>query len=118
MEEDGDEAADDGGWARKEIIWRLAGIPSPCQCSRMSMILEVPDEIQRALRVPVPERQSRLLAELACALYQREILSFGKAAELSRLSQFRFGQELVERGIARHYADEDIAEDVAYAGGQ
>jgi len=84
----------------------------------MSMTLEVPDEIQRALRVPEPERQIRLLIELACALYQREILSFGKAAELSQLSQFRFGQELAGRGIARHYAEEDIAEDLVYAGGQ
>lgn len=49
----------------------------------MSMTLEVPNEIQRALRVPEPERQTRLLVELACALYHREILSFGKAAELS-----------------------------------
>ena len=51
------------------------------------MTLEVPSEIQRALRVPEPERQTRLLVELACALYHREILSFGKAAELS---QFEF----------------------------
>ena len=84
----------------------------------MSMTLEVPDEIQRAMRVPEPERQSRLVIELACALYQREILSFGKAAELYRMSQFRFGQALVERRIARLYSDEDIAEDLAYAGGQ
>ncbi len=78
------------------------------------MTLEVPDEIQRALRVPEPERQTRLLIELACALYHREILSFGKATELSRLSQFHFGHALVERGIARHYPEEDIAEDLAY----
>ena len=84
----------------------------------MSMTLEVPDEIQRAMRVREPERQTRLVIELACALYQREILSFGKAAELYRMSQFRFGQALVERRIARLYSDEDIAEDLAYAGGQ
>lgn len=84
----------------------------------MPMTLEVPDQIQQALRVPEPERQSRLLVELACALYQREILSFGKSAELARLSQFRFGQALVEREIPRHYSDADVAEDLAYAGGQ
>jgi predicted HTH domain antitoxin len=84
----------------------------------MPMTIEVPNEIQRALRLPEPERQTRLLVELACALYHREILSFGNAAELSKLSQFRFGHELGERGIARHYADEDIAEDLAYASGQ
>ena len=49
------------------------------------MTLEVPDDIQRALRVPEPERQPRLL---------------------------------VERGIARHYSEEDIAENLTYAGGQ
>lgn len=84
----------------------------------MSMTLEVPNEIQRALRVPAPERQTRLLVELTCPLYHREILSFGQAAELSQLSQFRFGHELVVRDIARHYAEEDISEDLAYAGGQ
>lgn len=84
----------------------------------MSVTLEVPDQIQRALRVPEQERQSRLFIELACALYQRGILTFGKAAELSRLSQFRFGQALVERDISRYYNDEDVAEDIAYAGGQ
>ncbi len=84
----------------------------------MSLTLEVSSEIQRALRVPEPERQTRLLVELACALYHREILSFGKAAELSQLSKFRFGHELVESDIARHYVDEEIAEDLAYAGGQ
>ena len=84
----------------------------------MSMTREVPDEIQRAMRVREPERQTRLVIELACALYQREILSFGKAAELYRMSQFRFGQALVELRIARLYSDEDIAEDLAYAGGQ
>ena len=84
----------------------------------MSMTLEVPNEIQRALRVPEPERQTRLLVELACALYHREILSFGKAAELSQLRQFRFGHVLGVRDIARHYAEEDIAEDLAYEGGQ
>lgn len=86
--------------------------------SRMSITLEVPDEIQRAMRVPVPERQTRLMIELACALYQREILSFGKAAELSGLSQFRFAHALSDRKIARHYNESDVAEDLAYAGGE
>jgi len=84
----------------------------------MSLTLEVSDEIQRAMRVPEPERQARLQVELACALYEREILSFGMAAELSRLPQFRFGQELVIRGIARHYSEMDVTEDFAYASGQ
>lgn len=80
------------------------------------MHLEVPEAIQQALRVPEPERQARLLVELACALYQREILSFGKAAELAQLSKLSFGHALVERNIVRHYSETDVADDVAYAG--
>ncbi len=84
----------------------------------MQLTLEVPDDIQQAMRVPEPERQSRLLIELACALYERRILTFGKSAELSRLGQFGFGHALTERGIARHYSEADVAEDLAYANGQ
>jgi predicted HTH domain antitoxin len=84
----------------------------------MQLTLEVPDNIQQAMRVPELECRSRLLIELACALYEREILSFGKAAELSQLSQFRFGQSLAERNIARHYSATDLDEDLAYARGQ
>lgn len=84
----------------------------------MPITLEVPDDIQAAMRVPASERESRLLVELACALYEREILTFGKAAELSGLSQFRFGQALADRRIARHYTESDVAEDLAYAGGE
>ena len=84
----------------------------------MPLTLEVPDQIQQAMSVPEPERESRLLIELACALYERRILTFGKAAELSLLGQFGFGLALTERGIARHYSAADVAEDLAYANGQ
>lgn len=82
------------------------------------LTLEVPDSIQRAMRLPEAERRSRLLLELACALYERSILTFGKAAELADVGQFRFGHELAARGIARHCAEEDLAEDLAYGCGQ
>jgi predicted HTH domain antitoxin len=44
--------------------------------------------------------------------------SWTSCGSLSQLSQFHFGHELAGRGIARHNAEEDIAEDLAYAGGQ
>ena len=65
---------------------------------------------------PIRGWNRRLLVELACALYQREILSFGKAAELAQLSQSRFSIALAERSIPRHYSGADVAEDLAYAG--
>ena len=84
----------------------------------MKLTLEVPDDIQRAIRIPEGELRVRVLIELASALYQQGLLTFGKAAELSELNQFRFGQELVKRDIPRIYSDEDLGEDLAYASGQ
>ena len=49
----------------------------------MSVHLEIPESIAASLRVPAPEMESRLRAELAVALYGQGILSFGKAAELA-----------------------------------
>lgn len=84
----------------------------------MPLTLQVPDEIREAMRLPEAEREPRILIELACALYQREILTFGKAAQLARLSQERFGHELTARSIPRHYSETDVSEDLAYAGGE
>jgi predicted HTH domain antitoxin len=83
----------------------------------MSVTIEMPDEIQRALKLPEPELR-RVLLELASTLYQRGLLAFGKAAELAGMSQDRFGLALSERGISRHYGSAEVSEDLAYASGQ
>lgn len=51
----------------------LAPGAAGCHVQAMQLTLEVPDTIHQAMRIPEPERQSRLLLELACALYEREI---------------------------------------------
>jgi hypothetical protein len=63
--------------AQLQVPARNASVP------RMSMTLEVPDEIQRALRVPEPERQTRLLVELACGS------TTGKSSASARRRSFR-----------------------------
>lgn len=47
------------------------------------LILEIPDQITEGLRIPPDERLDRVKIELAIRLYQKRILSFGKARELS-----------------------------------
>jgi predicted HTH domain antitoxin len=84
----------------------------------MGLSLDVPDGVQEALRVPEPERRTRLLIELACALYRREVLSFGKAAQLAGLGHLRFGLVLADREIPRNYTEEELTEDLAYARAQ
>lgn len=84
----------------------------------MRLVLEIPDTIEQALRLPDHDRQRQLLLELALALYSRGMLPLGKAGELADLSRIEFGLLLGRRGIPRHYGEEDLEEDVRYAGGE
>lgn len=84
----------------------------------MSIVLEIPDQVVHAIRLPVSEQEASLKIELAVALYARGILSFGKARELTPLNRVEFGTLLGRRGIPRHYTQKDLEDDVAYARGQ
>jgi predicted HTH domain antitoxin len=81
----------------------------------MSLTLDIPDSVIQGLRLPKGEIPGRLRTELAIALYAQEALSLGKAAELAEISRTLFGELLGQRGIARHYGDDDLAQDLAYA---
>jgi predicted HTH domain antitoxin len=81
----------------------------------MSIRLEIPDAIAQAIRLPLPDQKQQLLIELAVALYARDILSFGKARELTGLSKYEFGLLLGRRGVTRHYGTEELQDDVTYA---
>lgn len=81
----------------------------------MSLMLEIPNEIERALRLPESGRDAQLLQELAVALYSRGILSFGKARQLAGLSHHELGALLGARGIPRHYGENELREDLDYA---
>ncbi|MEG3055827.1 MAG: UPF0175 family protein [Methanoculleus sp.] len=64
------------------------------------------------LPIPLPPNCS---GKLAVALYQRGILSSGKAAALARMNRWEWEELLGARKIPRHYADEDLDRDIAYA---
>ncbi|MBI5304996.1 MAG: UPF0175 family protein [Chloroflexi bacterium] len=81
----------------------------------MSIQLEIPDSIAEAMRLSQQNQKEQLMVELACALYARGILSFGKARELANLNKYEFGLLLGKRGIPRHYSAEDLQDDVSYA---
>jgi predicted HTH domain antitoxin len=82
----------------------------------MSVQLDIPDVVAQAMRLPRSEQKEQLLIELAVALYARDILSFGKARELTDLSRYEFGLLLGRRGIPRHYGPEELQDDLTYAG--
>ena len=82
----------------------------------MTIHLEIPDTVAEAMRLPGGELQQRLLIELAVSLYAQGILSFGKARQLCGMSKFEFGILLGKRGVPRHYSQEDLRDDLTYAG--
>jgi predicted HTH domain antitoxin len=84
----------------------------------MGLLLEIPDQVAQAIRLPLKEQQDMIMTELALALYARGILSFGKARELTSLNRAEFGILLGRRGIPRHYTAQDTEDDIAYARGQ
>lgn len=81
----------------------------------MSLNLQIPDSIVQAIRLPEDRLSQELLKELAVALYAQGSLSFGKARELANMAKYEFGQLLGERGISRHYGQEELEDDLDYA---
>ena len=74
--------------------------------------IEIPDEVLGALKVPRSEAPARLRRELALRLYEKGLLSFGKARELSGLPRWEFHDLLGEQGILRSYDTADLEVDL------
>ncbi|NOX61596.1 MAG: UPF0175 family protein [Chloroflexi bacterium] len=79
------------------------------------MTLEVPDEVIQATRLPADEIEREFRKELALALYQRGVLSLGKARLLAQMTLWEFEELLGKRKITRHYSEADLEEDLKYA---
>ena len=79
----------------------------------MSVVLEIPKEITRSMRLPERELSQRLRAELAVRLYQVGVLTFGKARRLAGLTKWEFQFLLGEEGILRRYDEEDLKKDLS-----
>jgi predicted HTH domain antitoxin len=81
----------------------------------MTIMLEIPDSIVRAMRLPRKEQTRQLKMELALSLYAQGILSFGKACELAETTKLEFSLVLGKRNIPRQYDEQDLQDDIAYA---
>jgi predicted HTH domain antitoxin len=79
------------------------------------IVLQIPDSIVQAIRLPEKRLSKELIETLAIALYVEGLLSFGKARELAGLGAREFGKLLGERRIPRHYGPEELSDDLAYA---
>ena len=81
----------------------------------MGLTLNISDSVLQGLRIPEGEIAQRLRTELAIALYGQRALSLGKAAELALMDRMIFGDLVGQRGIARHYGEAELAQDISYA---
>lgn len=81
----------------------------------MNFTFTIPDDIWNAMRLPDGDKQEHVLIELAVTLYQRKILSLGKARALANLTKWEFDEELGKRIIERHYNQDDLDNDLTYA---
>ena len=76
------------------------------------VILEIPDDLVQAIKLPAEEVSLRLRRELALRLYEKGLLSFGKARELACMTRWAFHDLLGEEGISRRYDEADLEEDL------
>jgi len=83
----------------------------------MPVTFDIPEDILSAIPGSASDVQARLRLELACALYQSELASFGSAAQVAGLHSFVFGHELTRHGIKRHYGEAEMADDSVYVAG-
>jgi len=84
----------------------------------MGVQIYIPDKIVQAIKSPEEHLKRTLTIELSAALYARGLISFGKARQLAKMEKYEFGRLLGERGILRHYGQEELEDDLKYARSQ
>ena len=82
---------------------------------KKNLIIEIPGEILQSIKLPEEEADKRILHELALTLYERGLLSSGKAREPAGLTRWEFEDLLSRYKIFRHYTEYDLNEDINYA---
>ena len=77
-----------------------------------SIVIEIPDDVIPAIKLPRKELEKALKVELAIHLYAVGILSFGPARRLADMSKMEFHFLLGQRGIERQYDSDDFEKDL------
>lgn len=80
-----------------------------------TLLLEIPEDVLESVKLPPDEIEKEFRQELALALYQRGVLSSGKACVLAQMSRWQFEALLGQRRVTRHYTETDLEEDIEYA---
>jgi len=81
----------------------------------MAITLTIPDDVIQSWKLPQQRIETELRQEMAFAPYQRGLASMGVARRYAELDKWAFLDGLTKRGIARHYGEDELSEDIAYA---
>lgn len=84
----------------------------------MTISIEIPDDIMETVKLPPDRAKEELTKEMAFSLYERKLVSMGNARKLAGLDKWDFIEGLAERGIERHYSEQEIQEDLSYGSGE
>ena len=77
--------------------------------------ISIDEDILNAIKLPKKDKEEMLKLELALALYQRGVISLGKARKLAGMGKWEFIDELKKRKIERHYTERELEEDIEFA---
>lgn len=80
----------------------------------IGLSLNIQTDILNAVKLPPKEVEHEFRKELALALYQRGVLSLGKARLLAQMTRWEFETLLGERKILRQYTETNLEEDIDY----
>jgi predicted HTH domain antitoxin len=78
-----------------------------------SLLIEIPEDVVEAARIPPDERLDTIKRELAVHLYTRGILPKAAARRLSGLDRISFDHLLGQRGVLQPLDIEDLEKDLA-----
>lgn len=79
----------------------------------MNIRMEFDDELQDALRIPPDEQESRLRRELSLRLYEKGLLSLGKARQMAGMEKWEYLLLLSREGIPRQYDKKELNRDLS-----
>ena len=79
----------------------------------MSIRLEFDDDLLDALRIPPDEQEQRLKRELSLRLYEKGLLTLGKARQMSGMDKWEFLLLLSRENISRHYDRKELDRDLS-----
>jgi len=78
----------------------------------LQILIEVPEDLIHAIKLPADEIQGRLKKELAVRLYRKGLLGFGKARQLAEMTRWDFHDLLGDEAVLRRYDVKELEEDL------